>query len=166
MKQRTPQGESEIVGPETGLRIEEFNLNYITFRGEEISSLSSLQGLDGEKSRVIAEIENLEEEISRLQEKFVRQKTKFSRLVRDVDTFKKTFNLVADSLEMARIAQMNQTSDIQIAGKAVVPKKPIDIPTVYKSVMAAMVGGLLGVVYIIVSNSVRTAQASPKTSNA
>ncbi len=154
-KSASGTGEAPLT-PEDGLRTEEFNPNYTVTRDLAVAAQQILQGLQSKRDRLISKVEELRTDIETLQKDIAEQETAQKRLERDVTTFENTYNLVASKLEKGKIAKAtSKTSDIQIAGDAVEPGRPVGGRRLFKIAAAALVGMLISVAYVVADYSIR-----------
>jgi len=161
LKKSPSGGQEKTINPKEGLATEMFNPTYTVTREKEVTSKSELQGLENKKKRLESKIKELRDEVAALQNDIAVQETRSKRLNRDITTFEGTYKLVAEKLEKGKMAKMNRTSDIQIAGKAVEPQRPVGMRRAGRIVTAAVVGVLIGLAYVVVEYSTRGAQAVP-----
>jgi len=158
-------GQGETLGPENGLRTEELNPNYMTFREEEVFALSDIEGLRAEKTIIVGKIEKLAAEVEQLRKDLTEQTVVRTQLVRDQENRSERYTLVARKLEATKIAKMNEQSDIEIAADAVLAGEPAGVKGSAKVAAAGMVGALLSIGYIVASASLAGSlpgQSGPK----
>lgn len=146
-------GVGETLGPKDGLRTESLNPNYTVFREQEVTALGILEGLRAERTTTLVKIEKLNAEVQQLRKDFTEQNVVRTRLVRDRDSYKERYTLVARNLEATKIAKMNEESDIEIAADAVLAGRSAGVGGMAKVASAAVVGALLGIGYVVASAS-------------
>ncbi len=77
------------------------------------------------------------------------------RLIRDIDTYKSTYDLVAAKVEKGKIAQAERvdktgkTSDILFAANAVVPEMPVGVRRLHKIPVGGIVGVILSALFVL-----------------
>ncbi len=150
----SPSGEDMDIEElaQMGFRTELLNPNFTAFREEEFRALAKVAAHRSERENLQTKLASLEQEIREMQNELVVRQLEERRLEREVDTHESIYNSVSGAAEMSKMLQARQTSDIHIASPAIVPQRPVQLGagTMLNSVVAALVGLLIALGYIVV----------------
>ncbi|MEK7795605.1 MAG: hypothetical protein AAB353_13800 [Candidatus Hydrogenedentota bacterium] len=158
---RGADASTKPLGPESGLKTEQINPNYTTFREKEVMASSNLQGLEQEKMSAASELETLKAAIRTDNETYVSRNTEQDRLLRKVESLRRGFDLASRTLEKSKIAKLGNSSDIRIVGEVVIPEKSSGIGLLYRLAAGGIVGGFVGCVSVLVFELKRALDARP-----
>ena len=137
------------IGPEDGLLTEVLNPIYEYSRTTAIQLGQDLRGMEAKQLQTGLKIRQLETEIESVQASLATQGLVETRLTRQVETFVETNDLLAEKLELAKIAGENQISDIQMLGRAVVPDSPMRANWSVRILTGMLLGALIGLAYVV-----------------
>lgn len=140
-----------------GFRTEELNPNYTEFRRQEFDSKFNIAELEAKRDSIVSQMTDLTSRLDSLQRELTLGKTAETRLLRDVQVLEEAYQLVASSLEKGKLAKLNRASDIRFVGDNVEPNVPSGVRRLYIVLMAAMVGAVLSVGYVLIDHILRNA---------
>lgn len=92
-----------------------------------------------------AEVEKAGLEIAQLQKEYSEKMMERTRLVREQDRLKATFDLMAQKKEAARMAEAEEAAEVKIAGRAVVPGRPHALKRMVIILGAGLAALILGI---------------------
>lgn len=148
------------IGPEDGLLTEVLNPIYEISRKAAIQVEQDLRGMEANQLQTRLKVRQLETEIESAQAILATQSLVETRLTRQVETFVKTNDLLAEKLELAKIASENRISDIQILGRAVVPDNPIRLNWSARILTGLLLGALIGLAYVVIVGKLLSEQTA------
>ena len=163
------EGEQRI-GPDVGLRTEVYNTHWATLRSHEIDCTEQLAWAKEQKQQDLAKIEELTSEILKLHSDIAEQKKVEKRLIRDIDTYTLTYDLVAAKVEKGKIAQAERgdetgkTSVILFAANAVVPETSVSVRRLYKIPLGGIAGTILSVLFVLTREFIRATSTPARES--
>jgi uncharacterized protein involved in exopolysaccharide biosynthesis len=121
---------------------EEINPLYINLISRRADTAVNIQSLNAEILQLKTNLKNLNEEVSGLKKQSTEQELIQTRLIRNVDTAKSTFDILSKKGEETKISSAIKAATIQISVPATPPESPIG-PKKRQNVMIAGVVGLL-----------------------
>jgi len=121
---------------------EEINPLYINLISRRADTAVNIQSLNAEILQLKTNLKNLNEEVSGLKKQSTEQELIQTRLIRNVDTAKSTFEILSKKGEETKISSAIKAATIQISVPATPPESPIG-PKKRQNVMIAGVVGLL-----------------------
>jgi succinoglycan biosynthesis transport protein ExoP len=122
---------------------EEINPLYVYLSSRRAETAVNIQSSDAEILQLKKNIKNLNEEVSGLKKELAEQELTQTRLIRNVDTAKSTFEILSKKGEETKISSAIKATTIQVSVPATPPEFPIG-PKKRQNVMIAGVVGLLG----------------------
>ncbi len=138
------KGQEKTIPVDKGLiGKEEINPLYINLISKRAETVINIQSLNSEALQLKKNIKDLNEEVSGLRKQLAEQEFVQTRLVRNVDTAKNTFEILSKKGEETKISSAIKATTIQVSVPAAVPEVPIK-PKKRQNVMVAGVVGLLG----------------------
>jgi succinoglycan biosynthesis transport protein ExoP len=126
---------------------EEINPLYIDLISRRADTAVNIQSFDAETLQLKKNIKNLNDEVSGLKKQSAEQELIQTRLMRNVDTAKSTFEILSKKGEETKISSAIKAATIQISVPATPPEFPIK-PQKRKNVMIAGVVGLLASIMV------------------
>jgi tyrosine-protein kinase Etk/Wzc len=123
------------------------NLMYKELKNALMKSEVNIQSLNAEILQLKKNIKNLNEEVSGLKKQLAEQELIQTRLIRNVNTAKTTFEILSKKGEETKISSAIKATTIQISVPATPPEFPIK-PKKRQNVMIAGVVGLLASIMI------------------
>jgi uncharacterized protein involved in exopolysaccharide biosynthesis len=118
------------------------NITYKDLKDALMKTEVNIQSLNAEILQLKKNIKNLNEEVGGLKKQLAEQELIQTRLVRNVDTAKSTFEVLSKKGEETKISSAIKAATIQISVPATPPESPIG-PKKRQNVMIAGVVGLL-----------------------
>jgi tyrosine-protein kinase Etk/Wzc len=126
---------------------EEINPVYINLISRRADTAVSIQSFDAEILQLKKNLKNLNDDVSGLKKQLAEQELIQTRLTRNVDTAKSTFEILSKKGEETRVSSAIKATTIQISVPAMPPEFPIK-PNRRQIVMVAGVVGLLASVML------------------
>ena len=126
---------------------EEINPLYMSLISRRADTAVNIQSFDVEILQLKKNIANLNQEVGGLKKQLAEQELVQTRLTRNADTAKSTFEILSKKGEETRISSAIKTATIQVSVPAMAPEFPIG-PRGSQNVMIAGVVGLLATVLL------------------
>ncbi len=126
---------------------EEINPLYVNLSSRRADAAVRIQSFDAESFQLKKNITNLNEEVSGLKKKLAEEELVQTRLVRNLDTAKSTFEILSKKGEETKISSAIRVTTIQVSVPAMIPESPIG-PRKRQNVMIAGMVGLLGSIMV------------------
>ena len=139
----TQDGGKGKVQPDQGLRAEVANPNYISTRAAVVEGKEGVEGLKAKKDALILKLDEIAKETKELMVTMAEETVVREKLMREADSLKESYLMVRAEYEKGRMADQTQSSDIVIAGNAIIPKRESGTTSPKLIVLAAFVGMLL-----------------------
>ena len=130
------------------LRSETVNPIFQTVKQQIIDNQVKLNGLMARKKYLESEIEKRKKEIGTLQKTIVEKRLEEERLTREINNYKKTYDLLAEKAESARLAKAEEGEDIKIATRAIMPQCKIG-PRRAQTVLTAGIVAFVVMVFLV-----------------
>lgn len=113
---------------------------------EQIALLDDLMTvLEDHAVRAEGQLAEVEPQILALQAEIQQAETELSRLTRARDLASETYTTLAYKVEESRIAAADEDGEVRIASRAAVPTQPAGAGKLRNTLIAGVVGGMLGV---------------------
>lgn len=139
----TQDGGKGKVQPDQGLRTEEANPNYASTRAAVVEGKEGVEGLKAKKGALILKLDEIANETKELMVTMAEETVVREKLMREADSLKESYLMVRAEYEKGRMADQTQSSDIVIAGNAVIPKKESGLTSPKLIIVGALVGMFL-----------------------
>lgn len=135
-------GDSQGIEESAGYQEEQLNPTHLHIREKLVDAESQLEGLREKEQAILASIDLLSKETDALRERNARYRYEKKQLVLEADVFSRSYSLLADKLEQAKIAETEQKelADIKVVASAVLPDEKV----APKRTLIVAVAGLLG----------------------
>jgi succinoglycan biosynthesis transport protein ExoP len=121
---------------------EEINPLYVNLSSRRADTAVNIQSFDAEILQLKKNIKNLNEEVGGLKKQLAEQELIQTRLTRNMDTAKSTFEILSKKGEETKISSAIKATTIQVSVPAITPEFPIK-PKKRLNVMIAGIMGLL-----------------------
>jgi uncharacterized protein involved in exopolysaccharide biosynthesis len=108
-------------------------------------------------NELVKTIQQLEQKEKQLSETINIGETELLRLQREADRYKKTYDLLSEKAEQAKIAKSEQVEDVKIFAKAVIPEQHIWPRKGIISIIAFLVGFFISAGFVLTKEYFKTA---------
>jgi len=132
---------------------------YDSLKAQYLSLKKEWLELANEVSLLEAELKLASEQVRRNEEEFVNAEGSLlqltleeEQLTRNVASLKQTYKVLAEQAENARLAEMQATGDVRFVSPAVAPRTPSGPNHKLNIVIAALLGGMIGLGVVLVKN--------------
>ncbi|MCL4562604.1 MAG: Wzz/FepE/Etk N-terminal domain-containing protein [Chloroflexi bacterium] len=119
--------------------------------GDQIAFLNQLEKtLQAQSEEIDTQLKNLAPQIFDLQTKKQQMQTTLDNLTRTRDVANETYTTMARQVDQSRISAQGSDGEVQLAAKAIAPTIPVSQHKARNAVIAAVLGGVLVMIAVIV----------------
>ncbi|NMB10711.1 MAG: hypothetical protein GX977_00330 [Firmicutes bacterium] len=112
--------------------------------------------LEVELELALAELDEFHEIVSSAEKEQLTLQLRQEWLVRNVDALKRTYTVLSDRAENARLAELQATGDVRFISPAVAPRSPSSPNHKLNVAIAVVLAGMVGIGVVFLSNMLKT----------
>ena len=144
---------------------ESLRSQYVSLKQSEAALELEIRRLEGELQLALVEVGEWEAKVASAERELLNLQLEQDWLVRDVDALKRTYSALSDRAENARLAELQATGDVRFVSPAVAPRLPSGPNHKLNVVIAAMLGGMIGLGVVFIRNMLKEPMTSRRTTS-
>ena len=129
---------------------------YVSLKQNEAQVGLEVARLEAELQLASAELGEYKEIVSDAEKELLTLQLQQEWLVRNVNALKRTYSVLSDRAENARLAELQATGDVRFISPAVAPRSPSSPNHKLNIAIAIVLAGMIGVGVVFLSNMLRT----------
>ncbi len=129
---------------------------YVTLKQSAAQLGLEVARLEVELELALAELGEFHEIVSSAEKEQLTLQLRQEWLVRNVDALKRTYTVLSDRAENARLAELQATGDVRFISPAVAPRSPSSPNHKLNVAIAVVLAGMVGIGVVFLSNMLKT----------
>ncbi len=128
---------------------------YAALKQTEAALELDIRRLEGRLQLAVAEVGEWEAKVAAAERELLNVQLEQDWLVRDVDALRRTYSVLSERAENARLAELQATGDVRFVSPAIAPRNPSGPNHLLNMVIAAMLGGMIGLGVVLIRHMLK-----------